>query len=163
MILRWNYLIFLWFYITCSDSKKLFLSFRKYDPGYSSYIPDPNLDFLPIPDPGSGSQKASDPRSGSAKLVALFLGIQNRCIGNCLKLRATWIQGPRFYFLSWYFFWSQWTSQFGVNSYSHRNDNASSGHLFGWDESGGGGGVLLLVLAHTRGQTEPHQVQLPTK
>jgi hypothetical protein len=45
-----------------------------------------------------------------------------------------------------------------VSSYSHSDDNASSGHLFGWDDSGGGGGVLLLLLTHTRGQTAPHQV-----
>jgi len=35
--------------------KKWFLSSRKYDPGCSSRIPDPDADFLPIPDPGSGS------------------------------------------------------------------------------------------------------------
>ncbi len=35
------------------EPKKLFLSSRNYDPGYSSRnrIPDPDLDFLPIPDP----------------------------------------------------------------------------------------------------------------
>jgi hypothetical protein len=41
------------------------------------FIPDPDLDFLPIPDPGSrektrhgipGVKKAPDPRSGSATL-----------------------------------------------------------------------------------------------
>jgi hypothetical protein len=38
-------------------TKKLFLSSRKYDPGCSSRIPDPDADFLPIPDPGSMRQK----------------------------------------------------------------------------------------------------------
>jgi hypothetical protein len=32
--------------------KKWFLSSKKYDPGCSSRIPDPDADFLPIPDPG---------------------------------------------------------------------------------------------------------------
>jgi len=39
--------------------KKWFLSSRKYDPGCSSRIPDPDADFLPIPDPGV--KKAPDP------------------------------------------------------------------------------------------------------
>jgi hypothetical protein len=34
------------------NPKKWFLSSRKYDPGCSSRIPDPDHDFLPIPDPG---------------------------------------------------------------------------------------------------------------
>jgi hypothetical protein len=37
---------------------------KKYDPGCSSRIPDPDADFSPIPDPGV--QKAPDP--GSATL-----------------------------------------------------------------------------------------------
>ncbi len=44
--------------------KKLCLSFRKWDPGYSSRIrnPDPDLDILPIPDaPDPGVKKAPDP------------------------------------------------------------------------------------------------------
>jgi hypothetical protein len=45
--------------------KKWFLSSRKYDPGCSSRIPDPDADFLPIPDPGV--KKTPDP--GSATLV----------------------------------------------------------------------------------------------
>ncbi len=46
--------------------KKWFLSSRKYDPGCSSRIPDPDADFYPsrIPDPGV--KKAPDP--GSATL-----------------------------------------------------------------------------------------------
>ena len=40
-------------------TQKLFLSSRKYDPGCSSRIPDPDPDFLPIPDPGV--KKAPDP------------------------------------------------------------------------------------------------------
>jgi hypothetical protein len=35
------------------NPKEWFLSSRKYDPGCSSRIPDPDPDFLPIPDPGS--------------------------------------------------------------------------------------------------------------
>ncbi len=34
-------------------AKKLFLSYKKYDPGYSSRIPDPDADFLPSRIPGS--------------------------------------------------------------------------------------------------------------
>jgi hypothetical protein len=34
------------------------------------FIPDPDLDFLPIPD--HGVKKASDPQSGSATLIKLF-------------------------------------------------------------------------------------------
>jgi hypothetical protein len=34
------------------NPKKWFLSSRKYDPGCSSRIPDPDPDFLPIRDPG---------------------------------------------------------------------------------------------------------------
>jgi hypothetical protein len=45
--------------------KKWFLSSRKYDPGCSFRIPDP--DFLPIPNPGV--KKAPDPGSGSATLA----------------------------------------------------------------------------------------------
>jgi hypothetical protein len=49
--------------------KKWFLSSRKYDPGCSSRIPDPDADFYPsrIPDPGV--KKAPDPGSGFATLV----------------------------------------------------------------------------------------------
>ncbi len=41
------------------------LSSKKYDPGCSSRIPDPDADFLPsrIPDPGV--KKAPNPGSGS--------------------------------------------------------------------------------------------------
>jgi hypothetical protein len=48
--------------------KKWFLSSRKYYPGCSSRIPNPDADFYPswIPDPGV--KKAPDPRSGSATL-----------------------------------------------------------------------------------------------
>ncbi len=48
------------------NPKKWFLSSRKYDPGCSFPIPDPDPDFLPIPDPGV--KKAPDPGSGSATL-----------------------------------------------------------------------------------------------
>ncbi len=39
------------------NPKKWILSSRKYDPGCSSWIPDPDTDFLPIPDSGSRGQK----------------------------------------------------------------------------------------------------------
>ncbi len=39
--------------------KKWFLSCRKYDPGFSSWIPDPDAYFLPIPDTGSRGQKGT--------------------------------------------------------------------------------------------------------
>jgi hypothetical protein len=42
--------------------KKWFLSSRKYDPGFSSRIPDPDADFLPITDPGSRGQKGTGSR-----------------------------------------------------------------------------------------------------
>ncbi len=45
------------------NPKKWFLSSRKYDPGCSSRIPDPDPDFLPILDPGV--KKAPDPGSGT--------------------------------------------------------------------------------------------------
>jgi hypothetical protein len=41
------------------NPKKWFLSSRKYDPGCSSRIPDPDPYFLPIPDPGSRGQKGT--------------------------------------------------------------------------------------------------------
>jgi hypothetical protein len=44
-------------------TKKWFLSSKKYDPGCSSRIPNPDADFLPIPDPGV--KKAPDPRSAT--------------------------------------------------------------------------------------------------
>jgi hypothetical protein len=48
-------------YFIYFDPKKWFLSSRKYDPGCSSRIPDPDADILPIPDPGV--KKAPDPGS----------------------------------------------------------------------------------------------------
>jgi hypothetical protein len=45
-----------------NPKKKWFLSSRKYDPGCSSRIPDPDADFLPIPDPGSRGQKGTGSR-----------------------------------------------------------------------------------------------------
>jgi hypothetical protein len=55
-------------YFNPKKSKKWFLSSKKYDPGCSSRIPDPDADFLPsrIPDPGV--KKAPNPGSGSATL-----------------------------------------------------------------------------------------------
>jgi hypothetical protein len=53
------------------NRKKGFLSFRKYDPGCSSRIVDP--DFFPSRIPGPEGQKAPDP--GSAKLPTPTLAI----------------------------------------------------------------------------------------
>jgi hypothetical protein len=66
------------------NPKKWFLSPRKYDPGCSSRIQDPDADFLPIPDPGV--KKAPDPGSGSATLVMPLL---KRLFCYCLVQR--WI------------------------------------------------------------------------
>jgi hypothetical protein len=46
------------------SKKKWFLSSKKYDPGCSSRIPDPDADFLTsrIPDPGSRGQKGTQSR-----------------------------------------------------------------------------------------------------
>ena len=54
--------------LTPKKAKKWFLSSKKYDPGCSSLIPDPDAHFLPsrIPDPGV--KKAPNPGSGSATL-----------------------------------------------------------------------------------------------
>jgi hypothetical protein len=49
------------------NPKNCFLSFRKYDPSFSSRISDPDRNLLPIPD--FGVKKAPDPRSGSATLL----------------------------------------------------------------------------------------------
>ncbi len=65
-------------YFNPQKAKKWFLSSKKYDPGCSSRIPDPDADFLPsrIPDPGSRGQKGTqsripDPGSGSATLIRM--------------------------------------------------------------------------------------------
>jgi hypothetical protein len=44
------------------NPKKWFLSSRKYNPGYSSRIPDPDPYFLPNPYPGSRGQKGTGSR-----------------------------------------------------------------------------------------------------
>ena len=48
--------------LTHKKAKKWFLSSKKYDPGCSSRIPDPDYDCLPIPDPGSRGQKGTRSR-----------------------------------------------------------------------------------------------------
>jgi hypothetical protein len=55
--------------LTPKKAKKWFLSPKKYDPGCSFRIPDPDADFLPsrIPDPGV--KKAPNPGSGSETLL----------------------------------------------------------------------------------------------
>jgi hypothetical protein len=49
-----------------SNLKKLFLSSRKYDPGCSSRILDP--DFFPIPDPGFGSRAQKAQKSTGSRM-----------------------------------------------------------------------------------------------
>jgi hypothetical protein len=49
-------------------AKKWFLSSKKYDPGCSSRIPDPDADFLPSRIQGSKRYPIPDPGSGSATL-----------------------------------------------------------------------------------------------
>jgi hypothetical protein len=49
-------------YFNPQKTKKWFISSRKYDPGCSYRIPDPDADFLPIPDPGSRGQKGTGSR-----------------------------------------------------------------------------------------------------
>jgi hypothetical protein len=53
------------------NPKKWFLSSRKYDPGCSSRIRDPDPDFIPIPDPDV--KKAPDPGSGFATLDKIYI------------------------------------------------------------------------------------------
>jgi hypothetical protein len=48
--------------LTPKKGKKWFLSSKKYDPGCSSRIPDPDADFLPFQDPGSRGQKGTQSR-----------------------------------------------------------------------------------------------------
>ncbi len=47
--------------LTPKKAKKWFLSSKKYDPGCSSRIPDPDADFLPSRIPGSKRHPISDP------------------------------------------------------------------------------------------------------
>jgi hypothetical protein len=54
--------------LTQKKAKKWFLSSKKYDPGCSSRIPDPDADFLPSQIPDPGVKKAPNPGSGSATL-----------------------------------------------------------------------------------------------
>ncbi len=54
-------------YFNPKKTKKWFLSSRKYDPGCSSRIPDPDADFLPITDPGSRGQKGIGSRIQGSK------------------------------------------------------------------------------------------------
>ncbi len=72
------------------SQKKWFLSSRKYDPGCSSQIPDPDADFLPIPDPrsqiqGSKRHRIPDPISR--------IRIRNTALQYCCHEGATsnWI------------------------------------------------------------------------
>jgi hypothetical protein len=65
------------------NPKKWFLSSRKYDPGCSSRISDPDAEFLPIPDPGSRGQKGTGSR----------IRIRNTALIDCLKIPAH-VTGP---------------------------------------------------------------------
>jgi hypothetical protein len=63
-------------YFNPKKAKKWFLSSKKYDPGCSSRIPDPDADFLPSRIPESKMHPIPDPGSGSATLVLLDPMIQ---------------------------------------------------------------------------------------
>jgi hypothetical protein len=58
--------------LTPTKAKKWFLSSKKYDPGCSSQIPDPEADLLPsrIPDPGV--KKAPNPGSRIRNTIQEF-------------------------------------------------------------------------------------------
>jgi hypothetical protein len=58
--------------LTPKKQKKRFLSSKKYDPGCSSRIPDPDADFLPSQIPDPGVKKAPNPGSGSATEKIVF-------------------------------------------------------------------------------------------
>jgi hypothetical protein len=76
-------------YFNPQKSKKGFLSSKKYDPGCSSRIPDPDADFLPsrIPDPRSRGQKGTQSRigSGSATLPVTFTLCTSTLCSNTIK------------------------------------------------------------------------------
>jgi hypothetical protein len=62
--------------LTPKKANKWFLSSKKYDPGYSSRIPDPDADFLPSRIPGSKRHPIPDPGSGSKTLLdAIFISV----------------------------------------------------------------------------------------
>ncbi len=50
-------------YFNPKKAKKWFLSSKNYDPGCSSWIPDPNADFLPSRIPGTKRHPIPDPGS----------------------------------------------------------------------------------------------------
>jgi hypothetical protein len=50
-------------YLNPKKAKKWFLSSKKYDPGCSSRIPDPDADFLPSQSPDPGVKKPPNPGS----------------------------------------------------------------------------------------------------
>jgi hypothetical protein len=56
-------------YFNPKKAKKWFLSSKKYDPGCSSRIPDPDADFIPSRIQGSKRHPIPDPGSGSATLL----------------------------------------------------------------------------------------------
>ncbi len=69
-------------YFNPQKTKKWVLSSRKYDPGCSSRIPDPDADFLPIPGPGSRGQKGTGSGSATLDLPPLFVLLPIRFIKN---------------------------------------------------------------------------------
>jgi hypothetical protein len=73
------------------SKKKWFLSSKKYDPGCSSRIPDPDADFFPSRIPGSKRYPIPDPGSGSATLLIGDV-MTNRCSG--VKMFISVITAP---------------------------------------------------------------------
>jgi hypothetical protein len=92
-------------------SPKWFLRSKKYDPGGSSRIPDP--DFLPIPDPGSRGQKGTGSRiriSNTGANIYFFYFLWRArvcwpllflCRAHLWFLRDVWIRIQRATVASW--------------------------------------------------------------
>jgi hypothetical protein len=74
---------------TPKKAKKWFLSSKKYDPGCSSRIPDPDADFLPSRIQGSKRHPIPDPGSGSATLVKGQFTILTWLFHRCRSCRET--------------------------------------------------------------------------
>ncbi len=70
---------------------KWFLSSRKYDPGCSFQIPDPDPDFLPIPDPGCRGHRIPDP--GPATLEKYIMKFWNNYTWKTLTVCSTLMTG----------------------------------------------------------------------
>ncbi len=73
------------------NQTNFFLSSRKYDLGF---IPDPDLDFLPILEPGSGGLKRHRiPDHGSGKLLIFALNLLQSISSGAKKLYAVPVVG----------------------------------------------------------------------